>query len=124
MSNSLRNLRVFVYRNLHKGCFSLKSTKTGLVVGRYASIAIQDAEFVVQKAGREKVLKEKRKNVHAGVRGKIELVSDLDAQVHGLVEVYYNPYKADHFYIKDTGERIDKAKWVLLTDNKVYVQNG
>ena len=66
--------RVEAYRNLHKpGCvWSIRSCmkeNRGRVIG-YSPIAVIDnAEFIVQPAGRARVLREKRKHVHAFVRG-------------------------------------------------------
>ena len=61
---------VFVYKNLHKDCWSVK--QDGLVKLHTNDITLYDCEFKVSKVGRDRVLKEKRKNVHAGVRGYIE----------------------------------------------------
>lgn len=60
-------------------------------------------------------MKEQRKHVHAYVAGvhigraEPGLVDPL-----GFVRISYNPYKKDHFVIKETGERVDYAKWVML----------
>ena len=83
-------MRVEVYFNLHRKLWSVRDLSTGLVVDHVDEIAIKDPSFAVQPAGRRKVLKEGRKNVHAFVRGeRIER-----PQVGGGgVPVYYNPYK-------------------------------
>ena len=65
-------MRVQVYYNLHKRCLSIRHR--GKVIKHAKSVILRDASFRVQPAGRERVLKQKRKNVHAYVAG--ELVED------------------------------------------------
>jgi len=60
-------MRVFVYRNIHKNCLSVRNVKTGLVMAHVDSITLKNVKFKVSAKGRERVLKEKAKNVHAGV---------------------------------------------------------
>jgi hypothetical protein len=114
-------MKVEVYFNLHKKLFSVRDCKTGRVVDRVCNIWIENPEFVVRKAGREKVLREKKKNVHAFVRGKwIQnlLVEDaskiLDHREHSQ-EVTYNPYKYDSFVTKHDAKPIDFGRLATLT---------
>ena len=88
-------MRVEVYFNLHKKLWSVRDLSTGLVVGHVDEIAIKDPSFAVQPAGRRKVLREGRKNVHAFVRGeRIERPQlTADDVWFGSNPVYYNPYK-------------------------------
>ena len=65
-------MKVEVYRNLHKNCWSVRDCKTKKVIKHVQSAYIKNAELVVQPAGRSKVLREQRKNVHAFVRGQLE----------------------------------------------------
>ncbi len=106
--------KVFVYRNLHKKCFSVKSLKTGRVIAHVHEIALHDVKFKVSKSGRERVLREKRKNVHAGVVG---YVTDLYSMVlsinHSTVSVKYNPYKYSNF-VRDDESRIDTARFAQI----------
>jgi hypothetical protein len=77
--------------------------------------------FVVRKAGREKVLREKKKNVHAFVRGT--WIKDLLVEDAPMIldhrecseEVTYNPYKYDSFVTKQDGKAIDFGKLASLT---------
>ena len=127
--------KVEVYFNLHKKLFSVRDCKTGRVIDHTNHIAIANPQFVVRKAGRERVLRERKKNVHAFVRGYI-LPEDDEACArnyfhtvfHGK-EVTYNPYKWDSFVVKDisdsgyvTAKPIDKATLAVLSgggDQKV-----
>lgn len=108
-------LKVEVYRNLHTQCFSVRHK--GRVIDAAHSIMVRDAKFIVQPAGRAKVLREKRKNVHAFVRGTVvdELVIKIGPQIT------YNPYKRDSFFYKSNGKPIHKAALVMLVENRIYL---
>ena len=92
---------VEVYRNLHKKCWSVR--QGGKVKVHTSYICLQDVKFVVQPAGREKVLKEKKKNVHAFVRGYLISHKTINDGWRGLSiawtmdVVTYNPYKHPYF---------------------------
>lgn len=60
---------VFVYRNLHKKCLSVQ--QDGIVRCHVDNIVLEDAEFRVSKAGQKRVRDEKKKNVHAKVKGMV-----------------------------------------------------
>ena len=67
----VKGTKVDVYKNLHKDIWSVRNRKTGRVITHKKLVHVRDASFVVQPAGRNKVLAEKRKNVHAFVRGQL-----------------------------------------------------
>lgn len=119
-------MRVKAYRNLHKKCFSIVDLKTGRVFKHQFHVVLRNASFRVSESGRQRVLREKRKNVHAYVVG--ELV-ETNFQFPDLQpkEAYYNPYKVDSFRIWDetkrgpSDEKIEKASLVLLAPGSTYV---
>lgn len=95
--------KVFVYRNLkHKDkvVYSVKDTKTGKVVAHVENISLENVSFVVRQAGRERVLRDKQKNVHAGLRG-----TPVNKDSSG-VAITYNPYKNSSFVERETGNSI------------------
>jgi len=103
---------VRVYFNLHKKVFSVqqKNEKGSWIVRGYASdIKLKDAKFKVSQAGRARVLKEKRKNVHAFVEGFVS-----EASIETPTKISYNPYKFDHFYTTKE-EKVLSAGLVSLT---------
>ena len=110
-------MKVEVYRNLHKNCWSIRDNKTGRVIDHVDSIHIKDANLVVRKAGREKVLREKRKNVHAFVKGTIENCSSWHNEEYGGKLIAYNPYKYDSFVLVESAEPIFNAEHVYLNEN-------
>lgn len=130
-------MKVDVYRNLHKKCMSVRSRERqdyGKVVTHASFIRMLDCRFIVNPAGRAKVLKFKKKNVHAFVRGT--LLRSLgrtfcgmepkipDAEVDDWTEVIYNPYYYDSFVINDGDytQSVLGAEEVLIANNKVYAK--
>ena len=118
-------MKVSVYRNLHNGLISIKSASSGLVLGHAKSVDISGADFIVNEAGRQRVLRDKQKNVHAYVKGlllntigfmpykgrslqRCTALGALDT-IHKVTVVSYNPYKAPHFVIKGTTDKVSKA---------------
>ena len=109
-------MKVKVYFNLHKKVFSVVDNKTKKVVRYSNGLSLNDATFKVSKAGRERVLKERRKNVHAYVIGEDDLNYCIPSDA---TEVTYNPYLYNSFVEKDTKKPISKAYKVFLrVDNK------
>lgn len=79
-------------------------------------IALKNAKFKVSEAGRQRVLKEKRKNVHAFVEG--EVISNFAPSPNNSIkQVFYNPYKYSSFFFfhKDEAFPILNSEEVLLT---------
>lgn len=107
------------YRNLHKKCFSVVDRKSGRVFAHQFHVVIRDATFTVRESGRQKVLREKRKNVHAFVCGQL-LKTNFQFPDLQPREAYYNPYKHKHFIDVETGEPVDRAALVMLSPGKIY----
>tara|TARA_Y100000114_G_scaffold156963_1_gene186296 strand:+ start:2516 stop:3052 length:537 start_codon:yes stop_codon:yes gene_type:complete len=108
-------VRVKVYWNLHKKLFSvvaLEGERKGKVIQHANRIELKDVTFKVSEAGRQRVLRERCKNVHAFVIGT-RFVSEVGCHVT-TEAVTYNPYTRGQFYVKDTGEDIFKSRWVSL----------
>jgi hypothetical protein len=116
---------VDVYRNLHKNTWSIRSRTTGRVVGHSDNVLVRAAKFVVQPAGRKRVLQDKRKNVHAFVRGVVSPLPGVTTfETPCDVQVKYNPYKADHFYEVETGEAVEQASVVVLDTQGAWIQES
>ena len=107
-----------VYFNLHKRLFSVRHK--GIVVAHARNVKVIAPKFVVQPAGRAKVLREKKKNVHAFVRGHVTHTCNEDRCLGGEnwgereVNITYNPYREGYFFVRETGMRIDSADMALL----------
>lgn len=113
-----------VYRNLHKGNFSVQSyiqDKSGYrVTDRVTSAILEDCSFRVYEAGRQKVLRERRKNVHAYVEPKSYRHIQGEVDVTNFREIYYNPYEHDSFVYKDTKKTVVSVSRILTYNNKLY----
>ena len=120
---------VDVYRNLHKNTWSIRSRTTGRVIAHADNVVVKNVKFVVQPAGRQRVLDEERKNVHAFVRGTLSPIStDMLTLVEFNVQIKYNPYilepdqRAGHFYEVDTEETVGEAPVVVLNTKGAWIQ--
>ena len=116
-------MKVDIYRNLNipkdDPCkWSVLDRSNRKVVDRVQTAYVKDVKFVVQPAGRKRVLEQQRKNVHAFVRGNL---TNERFMAIGLVKVVYNPYKHDYFYRTDTDEAIYEWDNVLFTIHGAYI---
>ena len=88
---------VRVYRNLNANCYSIK--QDGVVKAHADQVVLDNVTWTVSEAGRQRVIREGRKNVHAYAVGRLAAYAyALDADA-----VYYNPYKVDGFRVADGG---------------------
>lgn len=110
--------KVDVYRNLRTGGFSVR--KQGKVVHWSDSVAILNPQFVVSEKGRWRVLEQKRKHVHAVVRGLYVETNTINENIR---EAYYNPYTTATFIDKETGEPLYEAKYAFMIDGKLFYSN-
>ena len=133
-------MKVDVYRNLHNGLYSIKArsgNNKGLVVAHAQQVWLDDVEFVVSDAGRNRVLREKKKYVHAFVRGTLSSFRGFDricpteflnagigsgvscepqfnAMTQHGEEFTYNPYRFSTFVDRDSESELHDAAHALL----------
>lgn len=121
-----------VYRNLHNGKWSIRDSQTKLVVGHAISVRLQNVSYIVGESGRQRVIKEKAKNVHAFAKGELTSVLLFQPFKDRLLEVsdptpfdkpvwwselYYNPYKLSSFIIKRNQRPINRSCLVDLNQD-------
>ena len=120
-ANFIPKGRVQVYYNLHKKCLSVRHK--GKVIEHAQEVTLTDARFHVQQAGRERVLKQKRKNVHAYVSGKLkETFWFTQAPKYiwtAKQHVTYNPYKYKSFVNKKTLKPVASAEVVHISGKRI-----
>lgn len=120
-------MRVSVYFNLHRKLYSVRAEEgplRGRVVAHATDVLIDEPTFLVSEAGRARVLRERKKYVHAYVRGNIRGMtgSVLYPNLPPLFDVplfsaetlvtrrrgrpfSYNPYRSGSFeYYTDIGD--------------------
>jgi hypothetical protein len=110
-------VKVFVYCNIRTKQLSIKALEgpfKGKVVAHAEKLQMKDVEFKVSEAGRQRVLKTGRKNVHAGAVGEITAAwgivmrhPECSPRVVGAGRVWkqtsdwrkvrYNPFEAGAF---------------------------
>lgn len=100
--------KVRVYRNLNNKKLSVM--QNGLVIGHTDVITLSDATFIVNEAGRQRVIKENRKNVHAFVEGWF-VPSYL---FKGEKTVTYNPYNFPTFIVAWEKTPVYKAEYCTI----------
>jgi len=132
--------RVFVYRNLHQSCWSVKALSgehRGKVVLHCASLAMQGI-FKVQQGGRARTINTQTKNVHAGAIGYMVYANvitercSISANYHDEQQppihdasrlVTYNPYKYDSFvYVDDESPVVWDDELLITLHNDMTVR--
>lgn len=133
-------MRVRLYRNLsaqyrQQHAWSLmayEGKRKGLVIDIVDGAVLADAEFVVSEAGRQRVLRDKAKNVHAFVQGDLvksyklnTLPKDADgndiAPGHAVdSRIGYDPYKLKKMIREDCQEPVEYSPLVVAAPRGVY----
>ena len=112
-----------IYLNLHKDMFSIQAwnvkKKGWRVYSHMKSLVASSVTFKVYESGRQRVLKERRKNVHAYVCAKH--ISYAPPREKGLRnEITYNPYKGGEFTSRELKLEVVKCHTLYLTNKKMY----
>lgn len=119
-------MRVFVYFNLHRKCWSIKALEgpgKGLVIDHSMNVELTDCTFKVSEAGRQRVLRENRKNVHAGVVGELVSLGDLIApSANNAKHVTYNPRKFSTFVDRANLRPVVNAERVVMIGGLVKAE--
>lgn len=98
------NQTVRIYWNLHQRMYSIQAKVDGKwkVVRHTVHAILDNATTYVSQAGRERVLRDYRKNVHAYVIGTLR-APDTSVRLDGMnyvsCRLTYNPYKHDNFVL-------------------------
>lgn len=111
--------RIKVYFNLHNKKYSavaLDGLDKGHVLGHFDEVVLDYVNFVVSEAGRQRVLRENKKNVHAYAVGSWRKGRDLN--FFSASKLRYNPYKMSQFHAEETP--VTKADGVYLGHRGLY----
>jgi len=111
-------MKVYVYLNLHKKCFSIKAMSgpmRGRVISHADEVYLTDVEFRVSEKGRQRVLREQKKYVHAGVVGY------LSSPRNATIPVRYNPFETETFVLSESNEPIHGAVYASLVDKRIFI---
>ncbi len=110
-----------IYYNLNKHVFSIRAKKTPVCYAR--TVRVDNPKFVVRQGGRNAVLRDKQKNVHAFLKGEMQELTSKPS-IDGLRKISYDPYRHGFFFDVYTEEPIHEALYAVLTldeNNKPHV---
>jgi hypothetical protein len=94
----------------------IDKSKSWKVIGYSNYLILWNVSFKVSEAGRLRVIKENKKNVHAFVIGDCKMfLPQLNGSMHKEEIVTYNPYKHSSFVVKETNETIHKASYCVMS---------
>ena len=112
-----------VYRNLQNGTMSLQQRVDGRwkVVGHVREAVLQHVTFHLNEAGRQRVIAQRQKNVHAWATG--ELVGESCPGLEAPIDLAYNPYRDRTFVERQTLKPLGQCAYLLILDNRVYVSS-
>ena len=116
-----RDKPVRVFRNLTHGCYSI--LQNGRLNASARQVLLRDVEFRVRESGRQRMLKENSRNVHAFAVGRlIDYVHAEDTRELALIDgraVSYNPHHLAVFYDEQTFAPVTSAETVHLGEEGV-----
>jgi hypothetical protein len=130
-------MRCFVYYNLHRHCLSVRALsgpERGRVIAHANALLMENVTFKVSEAGRQRVLRERAKNVHAGLIGELLICEKLgetaDATLREVHEnacsthkplVTYDPYRDATFVVLSERTPIYTTARILAVGKRVFV---
>lgn len=108
--------KFFIYWNVHKKCFSVRYR--GKVILHTTKLDCTNCTFQVSAKGRERVLREKKKLVHAFIVAEsiiqVEYCNRLETIMCGK-RIKYNPYEHTSFVMPDDNNTpVYKASYAAL----------
>lgn len=123
-------MRVSVHHDENKD--TLVIMKNGELMTSIATeVLLVDVEFKVNQEGRERMLKECKKNVHAYVEGKLlaytllrgdtAIMEDEFRAENNAIRVTYQPYNQSTFIVADTKHPILAASTALIARRRIWV---
>ena len=109
-------MKAKVYFNLHKKTWSIlhMTPKGWRLWGHSPHVVLADVTWKVSEAGRQRVLRERRKNVHAfGIGTWLDHESPPEGD---FKPVKYNPYECGSFCIE--GVPVHASKYAIFTPER------
>ncbi len=116
-------LRVEAYWNLRRKTWSIRYK--GRVIAHKTALTLRDVTWVVQPAGRDRVRRERRKNVHAMARGTVHMPKHPDPVQWNryCASITYNPYKHDQFVYCEDDHPIRKSQMGFLSTTFIVTRD-
>lgn len=129
-------MRVAVYYNLHRHLWSVKALEgqnKGRVIAHAKRLVLTDVKFKVNESGRQRVIRERVKNVHAFIIGNLTAIEDVawlyletgivngnwpDVSEADKCYITYNPYLFTGFVDRANGDLLAGLPWVVMDESR------
>ncbi len=106
-----KNLPVRVFKNLKHGCYSIM--QRGVIKASAKQVRLSDVEFRVRESGRQRMLRDKRRNVHAFAVGRLmDYVHPGDDRELGRITgrgAFYDPTRFSSFVDRETNAPLTRV---------------
>lgn len=110
---------VRVFKNPKHDCYSIM--QGGRLLASARQVRLADVEFRVRESGRQRMLREQRRNVHAFAVGRLlEYIHPSETRSMDAFQgrpVYYNPYRFASFVDRETEAPVQSANLVQLDEH-------
>lgn len=111
---------VRVYRNLNKKGQVYSIQQNGVVVAHTKEFVLKDVKFIINKAGKERAIKTKTRNVHAFIEGYLGDIDDVLLEFSHILK--YQPFDKKGFYTSSYLLREASVVYKMGNDLDVKVQ--
>lgn len=117
---------VRVFKNWKHNCYGIM--QNGLLKASAKQVRLTDVEFRVRESGRERMLRNGRRNIHAFAIGRLtDFVHPNEARnLEGMPgrSVYYNPYQFAAFVDQETQQPVISAEVAQFDEHGVIYSNA
>lgn len=112
-------MKIRVYYNVRKDKLSVQQKVNGKwkVTRHEDTVLLKDATFKVSESGRQRVLRDKQKNVHAFIEGEECPLIPVNCLYRDVVT--YNPHRDKTFVAAYYGKPVDAAKYVRIVGKAI-----
>ena len=123
--NSFKNRKidydkpVYIYRCLNRKGHIYSIKQNGVVVAHTEKFIVKNCNLVINKSGKERVIKEKIRNVHAFIKGYLGDIDDVKNSFSWILK--YNPFVNKGFTFGEDKE-VKKCEIVYTQENKLLIQ--
>jgi hypothetical protein len=119
-----KNLPVRVFKNLKHDCYSIM--QRGVIKASAKQVRLSGVEFRVREAGRQRTLRENRKNIHAFAVGKlVDFVHPSDPRdIEPMTgrSAFYDPFRFPSFVDGETNDPVITVSAAHFDEDGVIYQ--
>ncbi len=123
------NAKVMLYKSFNGEGFNILSEEFKMLQESLGYVHLKDVSFIIYPDRKEVMEQEDKRTVHALAVGTIlnalplgyKPSAEILQKLHSLPELDYNPYTADHFYLKTTLTKVEYAAELFAFNNQVKI---